>query len=87
MKKTILTTVLIMTVLFIFSTVSYAQSNNNIGWQGAIANLAQQENLPQDQNETAKQTENDEAEIKVANADLRDSVGTNQAENTEVIEN
>ncbi len=69
MKKTILTTVLIMTALFIISTVSYAQSHNNIGWQGAIANLAEKGNRVNEQNAAAKKNENVSAEITVANTE------------------
>ncbi len=72
MKKTILTTVLIMTALFIFSTVSYAQSHNNIGWHGAMANLAEKENRAEEQNAAAKKNENIAAEIKVAHAEKGD---------------
>jgi hypothetical protein len=90
MKKTILTTVLIMTVLFIFSTVSYAQGHNNFGWHGAMASLAEKENRAKEQNAIAKMNENITAEIKVAHAEkahLNIAEETNSAEKTDQVEN
>jgi hypothetical protein len=69
MKKTILTTVLIMTALFIFSTVSYAQGYNHSTWYHGMASVAENEIRSKEQNATAKKNENIATEIKVANTE------------------
>ena len=70
MKKTILITVLIMTVLFIFSTVSHAQYNINFGSHGAMANLAEKERVAKEQNATAKKNENIATNTKAADTEI-----------------
>jgi hypothetical protein len=65
MKKTISTIVSIITVLFIFVSLSYAQSHNNNGWHGSMANLADQEDRAKEQDATAKKNEKIVAEITV----------------------
>ena len=57
MKKTILTTVLIMTVLFIFSTVSYSQDSSHSGWYNGMASVVEKEIRANEQNATAKENE------------------------------
>jgi hypothetical protein len=77
MKKTILTTVLVMTVLFIFSTVSYAQGPSDFGWYGAMASLAEKENMIKEQNATAIKNEHAVANTIVADV-KKDYIGTHQ---------
>jgi predicted negative regulator of RcsB-dependent stress response len=84
MKKRILTIVLIVTVLFIFSTVSHAQNHKNFGLSGAMANLAEQERIAKEQNATAKRNENVTTENKVAYAE---KAYLNVAEETDQVEN
>lgn len=84
MKKRILTIVLIVTVLFIFSTVSHAQNHKNFGLSGAMANLAEQERIAKEQNATAKRNENITTENKVAYAE---KAYLNVAEETDQVEN
>ncbi len=65
MKKTILTTVLIMTALFIFSTVSYAQGSNHFGWYHGMAYVAEKEIRTNEQKVTANKDKKIAAEITV----------------------
>ncbi len=90
MKKTILTTVLIMTALFIISTVSYAQDSGHSGWYSGMASVAEKEIRTSEQNATAKKNENIAAEIKVANAEkgyLNITEETDLVEKTDEVEN
>ena len=90
MKKTISTIVSIMAVLFIFVSLSYAQSHNNIGRHGAMASLAEQENRVKEQDATAKKNGKIAAEITVANAEkgyLYIYDETDLVENTDEVEN
>jgi hypothetical protein len=65
MKKTILTTVLTITVLFIFSTVSYAQGSNHSGWYHGMAYVAEKEIRTEEQKAIAKKDKEIAAEITV----------------------
>ena len=79
-----------MTVLFIFSTVSYAQGHNNLGWLGAMASLAEQERIAKEQNVTVKKNENIAAEIEVVRAEkayLNVAGETNSIKKTDRVEN
>jgi site-specific DNA-adenine methylase len=86
MKKTILTTVLIITALFIFSAVSHAQGSNHSGWYNGMASVAEKEIKTNEQNAT----ENIAAEIKVANTEkgyLSTSEEADLVEKTDEVEN
>lgn len=69
MKRIILTTVLIIAVLFIVSTVSYAQGSSHFGWYNGMVSVAENEIRTNEQNAAAKKNENIAAGIKVANAE------------------
>ena len=68
MKKTILTTVLIIAVLFIVSNVSYAQGSSHSGWYSGMAYVVENEIRVREQKAAAKEKENN-AEITIANAE------------------
>jgi hypothetical protein len=62
MKKTTLTTVLILTILFIFSTVSYAAGqSSHSGFHNAMYFLAEKESRAKEQ----KAVENNEVHIAI----------------------
>ena len=61
MKKTAFTTVLILTIVFIFSTVSYSAGHSNSGFHNAMAYLAEKEIRAKEQ----KAAENSEVHIAV----------------------
>jgi hypothetical protein len=89
MKKTIASIASIITVLFIFVSLSYAQSHNNYGWHGAIANLVAKENTAKEQIATAKKKEEIASEIKVAHSErtyLSTSEIANSVEKTDRVE-
>ncbi|MEN8262801.1 MAG: hypothetical protein ABFR82_05015 [Nitrospirota bacterium] len=69
MKKTILTTVLTITVLFIFSTVSYAQVHSNHAGFNAMAALAEKENRAKEQKATADKDKKTASKITVVDDD------------------
>ncbi len=90
MKKTILTTVLIIAVLFIVSNVSYAQGSSHSGWYSGMAYVAENEIRSREQRAAAKKNENVAAEITVANAEkgyLGTSEETGLLEKTDEVEN
>lgn len=84
-KKAILTTVLTIAVLFIFSTVSHAQGQSHpSGWHNAIASLALKEIRTNEQKATANKDEKNADNITVADAEkgyLRTSEKTDEVEN------
>jgi hypothetical protein len=65
MKKIILTTALTITVLFIFSTVSYAQGSSHFGWYHGMAYVAEKEIRTDEQEATANKDKKIAAEITV----------------------
>jgi hypothetical protein len=90
MKKTILAIVLSMTVLFILSTVSYAQESNHSIWYHGMAYYAEKEIRAKEQNATAKKNEKNADNIRVANAEndsLNISEETDLVEKTDEVEN
>ena len=70
MKKTALTTLLILTVLFIFSTVSYASGHSNSGFHHAMAYLAEKEIRAKEQ----KAADNSEVHIFVNTSVAEDEI-------------
>jgi hypothetical protein len=83
MRKTILTTVLTITVLFIFSTVSYAQDSGHFGWYNGMAAVAEKEIRTNEQNAAAKKNEKTADNITVADVEKVYSVTSEKTDETE----
>lgn len=86
MKKTTLTTLIIISIVFLFSTLSYAQRDSStIGSHDAMAYLALKEIRAKEQNAAANKEKKDAANVTVTiNADGR--VKKTNAEKIDVVE-
>ncbi len=91
MKKATLTTLLILTISFILSTVSYAQGpSNNPGWYHGMASVAENEIRSKEQKANAKKDEKIADSITVADVEkgyLNSSEKTDSIEKTDEVEN